>query len=174
MCVRGKPYYLLGCKIQACLRSHQTAEGLNQWTYLLRAHLHHHSVYSLFPQNIRQLTVPGPWSLCPLLLDVSRFPASGSQPSVFLCMFRQHLTPAASGHDAVADVPGLSLPLCMSFLINLLSASFLYDGAGKTVLLKDTAEEISQDPQPASPGFPFISEIDTSLKLKWFWHSFFF
>lgn len=38
----------------------------------------------------------------------------------------------------------------MSFLINLLSASFLHDVEGEMLLPKDTAEEISQDHHPAS------------------------
>lgn len=67
---------------------------------------------------------------------------------------------AASGHDAAADVPELSLPLYMSFLINQLSASIVSDAKGKTLLPKDTLQEFRKtDIQPLSGSPSFLKLI---------------
>lgn len=74
-------------------------------------------------------------------------------------------------------VPGLSLPLFVSFLYlficYLLPASFPYDVEGKILLPKDAEEKTVKDLHVASFGFPFVSDIDTFLRWKCFWHSFF-
>lgn len=59
---------------------------------------------------------------------------------------------AASPLDCSVHSP----PLDTSFLINLVSVSFLYYMEGKTLSWKDSAQKISKDRHGASLGFPLV------------------
>jgi hypothetical protein len=82
---------------------------------------------------------------------------AGSLPSVSLCVLSWHLWCCCWwSWPCPLDGSGFSLPLDMSLLINLVSASFLCKMGEKILSLKDTEEEISEDQHVASPGFPCV------------------